>query len=79
MKFIILLILLVPAAFAKTQVDFNEVLNEDFKSDIQKDDFNYKKKALRAPASVEADDQMHEIKETPKIDKTVRQTGHSNW
>lgn len=80
MKYLLVLSLLLPGiTWAKTAEHFHKALQEDLKSEIKKDDFKYKKKSHRAPASVESETPPKIIQETPKIDKTVRQFGPNKW
>lgn len=80
MKYLLLFTFLISNfAFSDSKVNFNKALQEDLKTEIKKDDFKYKKKSHRAPASVEADSPPVIIQETPKIDKTIRQIGPNKW
>lgn len=80
MKYLLLLTFLISNfAFSESKVNFNKALQEDLKTEIKKDDFKYKKKSHRAPASVESDSPPVIIQETPKIDKTIRQIGPNKW
>ena len=66
--------------WSKTKVDFNEALNEDLEAEIKKDDYKFRKKTFRGPASVqETKAQEPLIKEVPKVDKKDRQIGPNNW
>lgn len=82
MKYLLFLSLFLTLnVWSKTKVNFNEALNEDLETEIRKDDYKYKKKAFRGPASVEeAEVPEPLIKEIPtKVDKKDRQIGPNNW
>lgn len=65
-------------AWAKPTVPFNEALQEDLAQEIKQDDFKYKKKSFRAPASVEENSPAKSIKPPSKLEK-VRQIGPNQW
>lgn len=80
MKYLLLSAFLIPSfAFAESSVNFNKALQDDLKSEIRKDDFKYKKKSHRAPASVNSETPPVIIQDTPKIDRTIRQIGPNKW
>lgn len=84
MKYLIVLSLIVSSiAWSKTTENFNRALNEDLKQDIQKDDFKYKSRTMRGPASAEPMEVIPSSntdipKEVQKIEK-VKQLGPNNW
>lgn len=81
MKYLMLFCFVVTSAFAKDKLDnFHRDLMENFDKDIRTDnDTRVKKERVptRGPASV--DPGAAQIQEQKKIDKTVRQTGHTDW
>lgn len=82
MKYALLLSLIImSSSWARTPVNFNHALNEDVRNEIRKDDFKFRKKSHRAPASIEsANDVVQPILHEPlKIEKTVRQIGPRSW
>lgn len=81
MKYLLFLSLLLTFnVWSKTNVNFSDALNDDLEAEIKKDDFKYKKKAFRGPASVnEKKTPEPVIKEVPKVDKKDRQIGPNNW
>lgn len=80
MKYALFLSLMISGfAWAKTPANFNQALNEDLRNEIEKDDFKFKKKSHRAPASVKMEPIRPITQEPLKIDKTVRQIGSQKW
>lgn len=80
MKYALFLSLLITTiSWAKSPVNFNQALNEDLRHEIEKDDFKFKKKSHRAPASVKMEPVRPLIEEPQKFDKTLRQTGSQKW
>lgn len=80
MKYFLLVSLFVShTSWSRIDVNFNQALNEDLKTEIKKDDFKFKKKSHRAPASVEEIPVRPVITEPPKIDKNIRQIGPQKW
>lgn len=80
MKYALFLSLMITTlGWAKSPVNFNEALNNDLRNEIEKDDFKFKKKSHRAPASVKMEPGPHLIEEPQKIDKTLRQIGSQKW
>ena len=76
--FLCLSLLAVTSVHAKSIKDFNQVINQDVKSEIRKDEDKFKKVSSRSPASVKAQPEGP-TQETPKIDKNVRQIGPNEW
>ncbi len=80
MKYALFLSLMISNfALAKTPVNFNQALNDDLRHEIEKDDFKFKKKSFRAPASVKMDTIRPLLEEPQKIDKNLRQIGSRKW
>jgi hypothetical protein len=80
MKFLTLVICFSSfAAFAKTDVqDFNKALIQNVEKEVKQDEDRFRKTSVgRGPASVQ--EKEPEFYGDQKIDKTVRQTGHSKW
>lgn len=67
------------SAFAKSDVqDFNKALIQNVEEEVKQDEDRFRKTSIgRFPASVQ--EKEPEFYEDQKIDKTVRQTGHSKW
>jgi hypothetical protein len=81
MKFLLIFsIFLVSSAQAKSVKEMNTVLIQDLKKEIQKDDEKFRS-ASRKPASFEGPAlKKHNIAKDPdKIEKNVKQLGHSEW
>ena len=81
MKYLVLFCLVITPALAKDKLDdFNKQLMENFDKDIRSDnDTKVKRDRVpsRGPASVAPE--SVQIEDQKKIDKTVRQTGHTDW
>lgn len=80
MKYILVItVFMSHMAFGESK-DFNKAINEDLKTEINKDDFKFKKKSHRAPASVQEEVTPRPVvREPAKIDKTIRQIGPQKW
>jgi len=63
---------------AKTMKDFNQSLMIEVDKEMTKDDEQFKKPSLRAPASVD-EEREYEIKGPSKIDKNIKQIGTNQW
>lgn len=74
---IIISVLFCLPAVAKDIKDLNKALIQDVKKDIQKDDERFKQTS-RHPASVQEVKPM-KIEKPDKIEKNVKQLGHSEW
>jgi hypothetical protein len=83
MKYLLLFSLVASSAFAKDKLtDFNQKLLENFDKDIKTDnDLSLKKDRgpARGPASVAPEEDLQNVQEEKKIDRSVRQTGHKDW
>ena len=80
MKIIILMLLLGVRAFSQDSREFNQLLVNEMKKDIEnQNDFNLMrdKRPLRAPASREVNSEV-EIPR-PKVHSKDRQLGGDNW
>lgn len=77
MKYALMTFLLLSGTALAASQEFNKTLNDDLKTEIKKDDFKYKKKSHRAPASVETLPVRPVVVE-PKIHKT-KQIGPQKW
>lgn len=77
MKFLAgLLLILSYSAYSKE--DFNKAIQQDVKSDIQKDEEKFRKVRARGPASV-SENAPVKMQEPDKIEKNVRQIGPNAW
>lgn len=79
MKLMCLMLILSSSTFANEMKDFNQALFDKVNKDIKDDnveEFKSRKEVTRGPASLAPSG-----KEEPenKIDKTVKQLGHSKW
>ena len=83
MKYLLLISMVMTPAFAKDKLtDFNQKLMENFEKDIKSDnDLSLKKDRgpARGPASVAPEQDSQHLDVDKKIDKSVRQTGHTDW
>jgi hypothetical protein len=83
MKYLLLFSFVLSPAFAKDKLsDFNQKLMENFDKDIKTDnDLSLKKDRgpSRGPASVTPEQDLQHTDVDKKIDKSVRQTGHTDW
>lgn len=68
------------SSFAKEDLNsFQKELLTEVNTEISKDDYRLKTRATgRGPASVE-ESHHPKFESVPKIDKSVRQTGHTDW
>ena len=86
MKMLLMLLLIPFLSWAQKNLkDFNQALNNSVKDSVKKDDQAFKRKAGRAPASIDTDEASDvqrfesQKKSLDKIEKNVKQVGSKEW